>query len=181
MANSQLQGNYWDLPEELQQHLKRTMRAYNGKENVEGYQRLRNLISNPKVSYEELKRIKNFFDSQSSDTDYMDDRKQTTPFILNGGKKMKYWVNSTLENARDSIEAYKKAKTDTGMVGSHYRNDDMSFDNKIKTDDVKIKTSHQKRISESQYIYEIKKMENIINIFTKNKELCQTDNKSHQY
>lgn len=177
MANSQLQGHYWDLPEELQNHLKRIMRAYKGEENVEGYQRLKNLISNSKISYEELKRIKNFFDTQPHNTDYTDDKKQTTPFILNGGLKMKSWVNSTLNNARSSINANKKIKTNTGMVGSHYKNDDMSFNTKVKTDDVKIKTSHQKSISESQHIYEIEKMENIINIFNKNKELCH---KSHQ-
>lgn len=178
MANSQLQGRYWDIPEELQNHLKRTMRAYNGKENVEGYQRLRNLISEPKVSYEELKRIKNFFDTQSSDTDYMDDKKQTTPFILNGGRKMKSWVEETLGTARANIEGGKKIKTDTAM-GNYYRKDSMSKDVKnlkSKTDDIKIKHSHQKSVSEA--IYEIDIMENIINIFNKNKESCH---KFHQY
>ena len=178
MANSQLQGSYWDIPEELQNHLKRTMRAYKGKENVEGYQRLKNLISKPKVSYEELKRIKNFFDTQSSDTDYMDDKKQTTPFILNGGRKMKSWVEETLGTARDGIEGGKKIKTDTAM-GNYYRKDSMLRDVKnlkAKTDDVKIKHSHQKSVSEA--IYEIDIMENIINIFNKNKESCH---KFHQY
>lgn len=176
MANSKLQGKKWEIPKELHDHLKRTMRAYRGDENVEGYKRLNTLIDNPVVSYEELKRIKNFFDSQSSNTDYMDDKKQTTPFILNGGRKMKSWVDSTLGLARDTVSGNKKIKTDTGMVGSHYKNDD-SLNTKQSTDDVKIKTSHQRKISESEYIYEIKKMQSIINIFDKNKELCQTDNK----
>jgi len=178
MANSQLQGRYWDIPEELLNHLKRIMRAYKGKENVEGYQRLRNLISEPKVSYEELKRIKNFFDTQSSDTDYMDAKKQTTPFILNGGRKMKSWVDETLELSRGNIDGVKKVKTDTAM-GNYYQKDSMSGDVnnlKPKTDDVKIKHSHQKSVSEA--IYEISIMENIINIFNKNKESCH---KFHQY
>jgi len=179
MANSKLQGKSWQIPKELHDHLKKTMRAYKGEENVEGFQRLQNLINNPNVSYEELKRIKNFFDTQSGNTDYMDDKKQSTPFILNGGRKMKSWVNSTLDLARDTVSGGKKIKTDTAMIGSHYRDTD-SMNIRHSTDDIKLKTSHQKKISESEYIYEIKKMQNIISIFDKNKELCQTDNKSPQ-
>lgn len=179
MANSQLQGKVWDIPEELHSHLKRTMNAYRGDENVEGYQRLRNLIDKREVSYEELKRIKNFFDTQSSDTDYMDDKKQTTPFILNGGRKMKSWVNTTLETARAKISGGKKIKTDTAM-GNYHRKDDTIYDDtkslKPKTDNIKIKSSHQKSVSEG--IYEIGIMENIIKIFNTNKELCH---KFHQF
>jgi hypothetical protein len=155
------------------------MNAYKGDKNAEGCQRLRNLIDKKEVSYEELKRIKNFFDTQSPNTDYMGDKKQTTPFILNGGKKMKHWVNSSLETARSHIKGGKKIKTDTGMMGDYYRKDDITTDvksTKPKTDNVKIKTSHQKSVSEA--IYEIDIMENIINIFNKNKESCH---KFHQY
>jgi hypothetical protein len=108
----------------------------------------------------------------------MGDKKQTTPFILNGGLKMKSWVDETLESSRGNIDGVKKVKTDTAM-GNYYQKDSMSRDVKNlkpKTDDVKIKHSHQKSVSEA--IYEINIMENIINIFNKNKESCH---KFHQY
>ena len=108
----------------------------------------------------------------------MDAKKQTTPFILNGGRKMKSWVDETLELSRGNIDGVKKVKTDTAM-GNYYQKDSMSGDVnnlKPKTDDVKIKHSHQKSVSEA--IYEISIMENIINIFNKNKESCH---KFHQY
>lgn len=182
MANSQLQGKYWELPEELKNHFIRIKNSYKGDKNFPGYQRLENLISDSKITYEQLKRVKNFFDNHSTNgkTDYMD-KKQDTEFILNGGTKMKHFVNKTLEDARNNIEGTKKIKNSTNMIGNHYQKN--SFMNGVKKDikisndskKIKQKTSHQGSISESEAIYEIRNMQNIINIFTKNKELWQTD------
>jgi hypothetical protein len=165
MANSSLQGMTWDIPEELHNHLKRTMNAYRGNQTEEGYQRLRGLIDDKKVGYEQLKRIKNFFDDHSN-VDYMSDKKASTPFILNGGNKMKEWVNNTLNTARDNISGGKKIKNQTNMIGNHYQKD--SLINKTKKE-ISINTKNLKQ----EGIYEIGIMENIISIFNKNKELCQ--------
>lgn len=171
MANRELQGLSWDIPEELCNHLTRIKNSYKGDKNAPGYQRLENFIENPKMSYEQLKRVKNFFDTHSSSgTDYMD-KKQDTEFILNGASKMKHFVNKTLEDARRNIENPKKVKNDTGMVGNHYQKN--SFMNNIKKD---VKISTKPKTLRQEGIYEIGIMENIINIFDKNKQLWQTDN-----
>jgi hypothetical protein len=178
MANSSLQGYSWDIPGELHSHLRRTMNAYKGDKNVEGYKRLEGLINEPKVSYEQLKRIKNFFDTHStSNTDYMDDRKQDTQFILNGGRKMKDWVNGTLDSARQGVEAPKKAKHSIGMT-NQYQKDSIRHTKGISTSSVMPHSTSDIKIKKESYsdIYiskEVKLMESLINIFDKNKELCQ--------
>jgi len=178
-VNKDLYNKKVKVPDEIREHMRNSFSSVSSESNDEGHKRNKELQGSEEITYQQLKRIKNFFDTQSGNTDYMDDKKQSTPFILNGGRKMKRRVNSTLDLARDVVSGNKKIKTDTAMIGSHYRDTD-SVNIRHNTDDVKIKTSHQKKISESEYIYEIKKMQNIINIFDKNKELCQTDNKSPQ-
>jgi hypothetical protein len=184
MANSSLQGYSWNIPEELHGHLKRTMNAYKGDKNVEGYKRLENLVQEPKISYEQLKRVKNFFDGQNN-IDYMNDRKASTPYILNGGNKMKDWVDKTLTTARDNIQnvkdVQKQAGTSVGNTHIKTHTKDGITTNSVKphsTSDLKIK----KESYDDIYIKkEVKLMESLISIFDKNKELWQTDNKSHQF
>jgi hypothetical protein len=178
MANSSLQGYSWDIPEELHSHLRRTLNAYKGDKNVEGYKRLEGLVGEPKVSYEQLKRIKNFFDShKTSNTDYMNDRKQDTQFILNGGRKMRDWCENTLNKARQGVEAPKKAKHSIGM-NNQYQKDSVRHTKGIATSSVKPHSTSDIKIKKESYddIYiskEVKLMESLINIFDKNKELCQ--------
>lgn len=176
MANSSLKGYSWDLPDELHSHLKRTMNAYKGDKNVDGYKRLNGLINEPKVSYEQLKRIKNFFDNHST---------QDTEFILNGSRKMRDWVNRTLGTARDNISKVKDVQknSSTAIDNTHIKSHTKAgfTTNSIKphsTSDIKIK----KESYDDIYIKkEVKLMESLIKIFDKNKELWQTDNKSHQF
>jgi len=178
MANSSLQGYSWDLPKELCSHLSRIQKAYKGDKDVEGYSRLDNLIKNPKMSYEQLKRIKNFFDGhETSNTDYMDDKKQDTQFILNGGSKMRYWVNKTLEDARADIKNPKQLKKDTGMM-NQFQKDRISHTKGLSKNPTKVDSgkelTEQKHINKDIYIKkELSMMESLINIFDKNKQLCQ--------
>lgn len=178
MANSSLQGYSWDIPEELHSHLRRTLNAYKGDKNVEGYKRLDGLVGEPKVSYEQLKRIKNFFDNhKTANTDYMNDRKQDTQFILNGGRKMRDWCENTLNKARQGVEEPKKAKHSIGMT-NQYQKDSIRHTKGIATSSVKPHSTSDIKIKKEGYddIYiskEVKLMESLIKIFDKNKELCQ--------
>lgn len=173
MANASLQGYSWDIPEELHSHLRRTLNAYKGDKNVEGYKRLDGLVGEPKVSYEQLKRIKNFFDSHK--TTNTDD----TQFILNGGRKMRDWCENTLNKARQGVEAPKKAKHSIGMT-NQYQKDSIRHTKGIAASSVKPHSTSDIKIKKESYddIYiskEVKLMESLINIFDKNKQLCHTD------
>jgi len=167
MANSSLQGHTWNIPKELYNHLNRIMNAYKGGKNVEGYKRLENILTNKNISYENLKLIKNFFDTFGGTNN-------DTAYVLNGGTKMKGWVNDTLYRAREAIKNPKNAKMNVGMSNQFqdtYTTDSMSTDSlKIKKQKV---SSSSKKISNNKGIYEIKVMENFINIFEENKKMWQ--------
>jgi len=162
MANSSLQGYSWNVPEELFNHLNRTMNAYKGDKNVPGYQRLRNVLDTKSLSYENIKLVKNFFDSFGGS-------KNDTEFILNGGSKMRFWVNDTLNKAREGIKNPKDAMMKTGMGNQHIKTHSKSG---ISTDNVKIKKqkvgSSARHISDNRGISEITKMLSLLNVITEN-------------
>jgi hypothetical protein len=120
MANSELENKYWDLSDEMINHLNKIFNAYKGDENVAGYKRLNDLIESGECSYQQMKRIKNFFDTYHGTT-------KETPYLLNGGTFMKQWVDECLSNARNDVKGKKKAMMDVGM-GNQYQKDGGSRD-----------------------------------------------------
>jgi hypothetical protein len=170
MANSDLQGQCVPIDKDIKKHLLRIYDAYRGNKTKEGYNRLKNLCDSDEISYEQLKRIKNFFDTFNGTN-------KETPYLLNGGTRMKEWVNKTLERARNDLKGKKKSMKDVGMDNQY-----------IKThskDGVKIDPhdSDTKKILRQEGIYNIGMMESFINIVDKNKELWHKHhgNRSHQY
>jgi hypothetical protein len=61
-----------------------------------------------------MKRIKNFFDGFKGS-------KNETPYLLNGGTKMKQWVDECLSNARNDIKGKKKSMMDIGMDNQYQK------------------------------------------------------------
>jgi hypothetical protein len=160
MANSELQGKTFDIPENLKKHLKKIFNAYTGAKNIEGYKRLEELVNKDSVSYEQLKLIKNFFDN------YSGNRKGTT-YLLNGGTIMKNWVDLSLNNAREGVKNIKKSMDNIGMTS----NSDLKNLPSIKMDNKKHDTDTNK-ILRQEGIYNMRLMENLITIIDKNKKLC---------
>jgi len=162
MANSSLQGKSFKLDDDIKNHLKKMFNAYKGEKTKEGYQRLRNLIDSDSITYEELKRIKNFFDSHDGGI-------KETSYRLNGGSKMKSWIEKTLSHAREDLTGKKKAMFDIGMENQYI--------DTHKKNGVKI-SSHDKdtdKILRQEGIYNMGIMESFINIIDKNKELWHKD------
>jgi hypothetical protein len=74
----------------------------------DGFERNRQLQGSTSMTYQQAKRIKNFFDSFKGD--------QNGPeFNLNGGLKMKQFVESILSGARRGLEMTDRNKRETGM------------------------------------------------------------------
>ena len=113
--NKDLYGKRWDFPQDMRNHMKVCFqKVKNADANVEGYNRNLRLQNTQSLSYPELKRIKNFFDSfKGPQTD--------APFILNGENKMKNFVDSILSGARQSINGTNQIKNDTGMVDMDFK------------------------------------------------------------
>lgn len=107
--NSNLYGKDVEFPENLRNILIRNSRLVpNVPKDSQGYKRNLELQSKKFISYQQLKRIKNFFDKFVGN--------QNDPeFILNGGVEMKNWVNNELRRMRDFDHTTKQHKMDTGM------------------------------------------------------------------
>ena len=160
MANSKLRGVTITIEKDVNHHLKKIFNAYCGDRNVEGYTRLKNLCDNNDISYEQLARIKNFFDNFTG-------KKSDTPYLLNGGTKMKDWVDMSLSNMRDGVENKKKNMSNVGMPNQYQKE-------KITIDSVKIDNhdTDTNKILRQEGIYNIKVLDDLITTINKNKQLC---------
>lgn len=86
------------IPKEIKQHLKNSFaQAKGANTNTEGFRRNQELQGQEKITYKQLKRIKNFFDNFKG-------KPTELPFILNGGVLMRNWVNNTLTNMRNNSQ-----------------------------------------------------------------------------
>ena len=165
MANSELQGNKILLDDEIKYHLKKIYNAYKGAKDVEGYERLRGLCDSNQISYEQLKRIKNFFDD-------FEGEKNETPYLLNGGTKMKEWVFSNLDDMRDNVASKKKNMKNVGMNNQYQKTNDTGIGG-VKLDN---HDSDTNKILRQEGIYRMKVLGDLITEINKNKELWLMDN-----
>lgn len=106
--NSQLYNRKAKLPDSLMKHLEKCFNSIESDSNIEGHNRNQELRQSGIATYQQIKRIKNWFDSYNGD-------KKDAPFILNGGDRMKSWCDEVLKTWRNSVEGGKKVKSDTGM------------------------------------------------------------------
>jgi hypothetical protein len=165
MANSDLRHKKILIDDDINYHLKRIYNAYKGPKDVEGYERLRGLCDSKNMSYEQLKRIKNFFDG-------FDGTNKDTPYLLNGGTKMKNWVQTKLDDMRNNISNKKKNMSGVGMPNQYQKDDPTA----IGTTEILPHDSDTNKILRQEGIYRIKVLDDLITEINKNKKLCLTDN-----
>ncbi len=79
--NKSLYNHIIILPQSLVDHLDVCFKQVNGDQNTEGWKRNQELRKNKQITYQNLKRVKNWFDSYSG-------KKEDAPFILNGGDRI---------------------------------------------------------------------------------------------
>ena len=91
--------------------------------DASGFKRAKNIVDTKRLSYEQMKRVKNYFDNYEGDGNDME-------FKLNGGDLMKSWVNNTLGNARDAIENVKRVEMNAGKENAFIRTHNKDRDNK---------------------------------------------------
>ena len=113
-GNRELLNRKFVIPKGIRSYLTGILNSYTGDKSVEGYKRLNNILEMDSISYNEMKRIKNFFDNYKG-TQY------SSEYTLNGGEPMMNWVNNTLNTATSAIEGFKKAKKDAGMKNAYIR------------------------------------------------------------
>ena len=101
-TNTSLKDRTWIIPDKIKKQMQQNLYYFNGDKNAAGFDRLRNLLNMPNISYYELKRLKNFYDN-------MTDGNQNE-FELYGGNEMRQWVENTLSVSRDAAETNKESK-----------------------------------------------------------------------
>ncbi len=147
--NKDLYNKKVKVPDEIREHMRNSFSSISSESNDEGHKRNRELQDSEEITYQQLKRIKNYFDNFNGDV-------QEKAYILNGGDYMKKWVDDTLRYLRDDIHNSKKIASDTGMsneFNQEKQQDDISAMNRPskshrkQNDDVKI-TETLKRINE---------------------------------
>ena len=123
--NRELSNRTFPIPDNVRKLLSRTLAEYKGDKDVDGYKRLNNLLSSDTISYQEMKRIKNFFDN------YMG-TEESQEYILNGGEPMKNWVDNTLKLSTKAIHDFKQAKKDAGADNAFIRPHEKDRQNRKK-------------------------------------------------
>lgn len=104
--NKDLYGNTVQLPEDVVEYLQQCFDSANTDDStIEGFKRNKELRDSRETTYQQLKRMKNWFDNFNG-------LENDLPFILNGGHYVKNWVNDTLGGMRNNVYMGKKAKSE---------------------------------------------------------------------
>jgi len=165
MANQELQGNYYNLSQNVLDGLKEKLDSYeknNGDKSLEGYTRLKNLVNAGKLSYENMKNIKGILQKHSGNK---------VLYELNGGSILETWINETLKVARTTSELKKDLKDKAGIENAykktHYKKNE---ENPTKPTEVaKLSTSMESVYNESKKIKKIIVTEEQFRFIQKNK------------
>lgn len=92
--NSKLYNKTITLPKEVTEYLQICFDEIpNSDSSIEGHKRNEELRNSGYVTYQQLGRIKNWFDNYNGD-------KTDAPFILNGADYVKNWVDQTIQQLR---------------------------------------------------------------------------------
>lgn len=117
--NSKLYNNIAIIPDSLVKHLEACFNSAQGDTNTEGWKRNQELRQNKQATYQQIKRIKNWFDKYNGN-------KEDAPFILNGGDRMNLWCDEVLRTWRGDVKSTKQRKSDAGManqfLSTHQKN-----------------------------------------------------------
>lgn len=102
MANSELYNKTFQIPNNVLNGIQAALVRY---PDGDGIKRAKTLLNNKVITYQNLKRLKNFFD-------YANPNENIQQYQLAGGDLMKSFVDSTLQNNRDAVERGKRITRD---------------------------------------------------------------------
>ena len=139
------------IPDSLVKHLEDSFNSVSGNQNTEGFNRNQQLRQGRQATYQQIKRIKSWFDNYGG-------RKEDSPFILNGGDRMKTWCDEVLRVWRENDKGGKKIKMDAGMqnqfIDDHQKDQMISnpLDSNSKTNsDIDVRVEQEIRLMNKLY------------------------------
>lgn len=104
--NSELYGNDYQIPQPILEKIR--VKLYNASD-AEGIKRAKNLLKSGTCTYQNLKRLKNFFDNFNPSTMAIEQ------FELAGGREMRNYVDVILRKERDRVEHSQNLKQDINL------------------------------------------------------------------
>ena len=106
MANQELYDKQYQIPSDILKYINGVLISHS---NSEGTKRAKFMLKNGQISYQAMKRLKNFFDYFNPQTD---DKIQ---FALAGGNLMKAFIEQTLGSDRNAVKTSKEVKQDMSV------------------------------------------------------------------
>jgi hypothetical protein len=113
MANQHLVGKEFSIPTNTINLLKNSLVSFeqnNGNKGLKGYTLLKNLVSSGKLTYENLKNIKNDFDNNTFPKEIL---------LLRGVSALRKNIEDSLKLGRGQVATNKDLKEKTGIKNSH--------------------------------------------------------------
>ena len=113
MANQELYDKTYKIPSDV---LKGIQTALVSNPQGEGVKRAKFMLKNGVITYQAMKRLKNFFDYFNPQTD------DQTQFALAGGQPMKAFIETTLNQDRNAVKTSREVRRDmTNDVNSELK------------------------------------------------------------
>jgi hypothetical protein len=113
MANQHLVGQEFSIPTNTINLLKNSLASFeqnNGNKGLKGYTLLKNLVSSEKLTYQNLKNIKNDFDNNAFPKEIL---------LLRGVSDLRKNIEDSLKLGRGQVTMNKDLKAKTGIENSH--------------------------------------------------------------
>lgn len=120
MPNSKLKQKYFNIPDNQLKNLLEIFKNFNGDKKTKGYLRLKGLLKEKKISYENMKVFKHFLDKNPNDS---------LIYKLHGGDIFHNWVNDSLNQSRNTIDTTKSLKQKLGDTNAYIKSHDKERDN----------------------------------------------------
>jgi len=104
--NKELYDNTYLIPKPILKNINSALVKY---PNSEGIKRAKNLLRSGDCTYQNLKRLKNFFETTNQDS---------PEYFLSGGDDMRSFVNDTLTKQRNEVSKSQEVRRDAGVNSS---------------------------------------------------------------
>jgi len=122
-VNKDLYGHHYHIPPHILEILRNSISKYSN-QSVENVKRAKELSETGYATYQQLKRIKNWFDSNGNTS--------SPEYHILGGGTFKGWVEHQLKSSREGKRLPKQIKSDAAMdnqfISTHTKNDDLRTD-----------------------------------------------------
>jgi len=154
-GNKELKTHRWFIPDGVRHHLEK-VKDNNKKEELsknhttkEAWDHLEFILGEEKgISYNEMKRIKNWFDRNSNAT-------KTKQYELYGGDIMKTWVESQLKSATLWVKKHKEAQRAMGKENAFIKPHEADRQNTVSKVDTKVPTYNPATLNKQNRLKEL--------------------------